>query len=57
MAGPTVSETAVEQVRRSLTMQEARVILLMREKPFQTLTIIMENGKVVHMERKEPIKD
>ena len=57
MAGLRVSETAVEQVRRSLTMQEARVILLMREKPFQTLTIIMENGKVVHMERKEPIKD
>jgi len=47
----------IEQIRQTLTMQEAKVILLMRERRYQTITVLMENGKVVHKERKESIKD
>jgi len=45
------------QVKQSLNLQEAKVIMLMRERRYQTITVIMENGKVVHKERKESIKD
>jgi hypothetical protein len=47
----------LEQVRATLKPQEAKVIMEMRKMSFQTLTIIMEHGKVIHKERKEPIKD
>ena len=46
----------LESIRQTLKLQEAKVIIRMRECDFQTLTIMMENGKVIHMERKEPIK-
>ena len=47
----------IEKVRQNLDMQEAKVILLMRERLYQTIIIRMENGKVVHKERRESIKD
>lgn len=47
----------VEKIRQTLDMQEAKVILLMRERLYQTVIIRMENGKVVHKERRESIKD
>lgn len=40
-----------------LKPQELKVILLMREKPYQTIVVKMENGKVIHKERTENIKD
>ena len=52
-----LAEHTLEEIRQTLNLQEAKVIIRMRELPHQTLTIIMENGKVVHKERKEPIKD
>lgn len=47
--------TETEQVR--LTPQEAKVIALMRELPYQTITIKIEAGKVVHKEQIKSIKD
>jgi len=47
----------IEKIRQTLNLQEAKAIMLMREKPYQIITIYMENGKVVHKERKENIKD
>ena len=47
----------LEKVRQTLNIQEAKVIMLMRERPYQIITIWMENSKVVHKERKESIKD
>ena len=41
----------------TLSMQEARVIILMRDQPYQTITIKMENGKVIHKEQMKSIKD
>jgi hypothetical protein len=53
----TDTERRIIEKVGELTYQEAKVVLLMRERPFQTLTVIMEHGKVIHKERKEPIKD
>ena len=47
----------LEKVRQTLNIQEAKVITLMRDLPYQTITIKMENGKVIHKERIESIKD
>ena len=47
----------IEKIRQTLNMQEARVIMLMRELPYQTIIIKMEDGKVIHKERHESIKD
>jgi len=47
----------IEKIRDSLNLQEAQVILRMREMPYQIITVYMEAGKVVHKERKENIKD
>ena len=47
----------IESIRQTLNIQEARVIMLMRDLPYQTITIKMENGKVIHKERIESIKD
>ena len=47
----------IESIRQTLNMQEARVILLMRDMPYQTITIKMENGKVIYKDRLEKIKD
>ena len=47
----------IDNVKQTLNIQEAKVIILMRERRYQTITVMMENGKVVHKERKESIKD
>jgi len=47
----------IEQIRQTLTMQEVKVIMLMRECPYQTITVVMENGKVVHKKQLKPIED
>jgi len=47
----------IEKVRQTLNLQEAKVIMVMREKPYQIVTVYMENNKVVHKDRKENIKD
>ena len=52
-----IDKNLLEKVRQNLDMQEAKVILLMRERLYQTIIIRMENGKVVHKERRESIKD
>lgn len=46
-----------DNIRRTLQPQEAKVILLMRELPYQIITIRMEDGKVVHKEQRKSIKD
>ena len=46
-----------EKVRQTLKPQEAKVIMLMRDVPYGTIEITMENGKVVHKRRIESIKD
>ena len=50
-------DVELEKIRQTLNMQEARVVMLMRDLPYQTITIKMENGKVIHKERMESIKD
>jgi hypothetical protein len=52
-----IEKSLIERVKQTLTMQEAKVIILMRDLPYQTITIKMENGKVIHKERIESIKD
>ena len=47
----------IDHIKQTLNTQEGKVIMDMRKYPYQTLKIIMENGKVVHKERIEPIKD
>ena len=47
----------LEQVKQSLNLQEAKVIILMRECSYQTITVVMENGKVVHKKQLKPIED
>ena len=52
-----IDRIELEKIRQTLNMQEARVVMLMRDLPYQTITIKMENGKVIHKERIESIKD
>jgi len=47
----------LEQIKQTLNLQEAKVIMLMRECPYQTITVVMENGKVVHKKQLKPIED
>jgi hypothetical protein len=47
----------IEKVRQTLTIQEAKVVVLMRELPYQTITIKIEEGKVIHKEQVKSIKD
>jgi len=47
----------IEKVKQTLNLQEAKAIMLMREVPYGTIEIIMENGKVVHKRRIESVKD
>ena len=47
----------IENVKQALNIQEAKVIILMRECPYQTITVVMENGKVVHKKQLKPIED
>jgi len=47
----------LEQVRATLQSQEAKVIMLMRELKYQTITVVMENGKVVHKKQLKTIED
>ena len=46
-----------EQIRQTLTSQEAKVILLMRENPYQKIIVHIEAGKIVHKEQVKSIKD
>jgi len=48
---------AEERIRQTLTSQEAKVIMLMRDLPYQTIIVKMEHRKVIHKERIESIKD
>jgi len=48
---------AEERIRQTLTSQEAKVIMVMREFPYQTITVKMENGKVIHKEQARSRKD
>ena len=41
----------------TLNSQEAKVVKLMRELPYQKLVIHMENGKVVNKKQNRSIKD
>jgi len=47
----------IEKVKGTLNLQEAKVVLVMRELPYQTITIKMEEGKVIHKEQVKSIKD
>ena len=47
----------LEQIRQTLTLQEARVILLMRENPYQKVIVHIEAGKIVRKEQVKSIKD
>ena len=46
-----------ERIRQTLTSQEAKVIMLMRDISYGTIEVIMEDGKVVHKRRIESVKD
>jgi len=46
-----------ERIRQTLTSQEAKVIILMRELFYGTIEIIIEGGNVVHKKRIESVKD
>ena len=48
---------SLEHIKQTLNLQEAKVIILMRDVPYGTIEIIMENGKVVHKRRIESVKD
>jgi hypothetical protein len=47
----------IEKVKETLSIQEAKVIMLMRDLPYQTITIKIEEGKVIHKEQIKSIKD
>jgi len=47
----------LEEVRRTLSPQEAKVVELMREYEYQKIIIHIEAGKVVHKEQVKSIKD
>jgi hypothetical protein len=47
----------IEKVKETLDLQEAKVIMVMRELPYQTITIKIEEGKVIHKEQVKSIKD
>lgn len=47
----------IEKVKQTLTIQEAKVVILMRELPYQMITIKIEEGKVIHKEQVKSIKD
>ena len=49
--------TLLEKVKQTLTLQEAKVIMLMRDVPYGTIEVIMEDEKVVHKRRIESVKD
>ena len=46
-----------ETVRLTLSIQEAKVIMLMRDLPYQTIIIHIEANRVVHKEQRKSIKD
>jgi len=52
-----ITTESLEHIKQTLNLQEAKVIMLMRECPYQTITVIMENGKVVHKKQLKPIED
>ena len=50
-------KSIIDTVKQTLSEQEARVVRLMSELPYQRIVIHMENGKVVHKEQNRSIKD
>jgi hypothetical protein len=52
-----ITTESLEHIKQTLNLQEAKVIMLMRECPYQTITVVMENGKVVHKKQLKPIED
>ena len=52
-----MAELTLEKIRQTLNLQEARVIILMRELPYQTITVVMENEKVVHKKQLRTIEE
>jgi len=46
-----------ERIRQTLTSQEAKVIMVMRELPHQIIYIKMENSRVMHKQQIKNIKD
>jgi len=50
-------ELTLEKIRQTLNLQEAKVIILMRELPYQTITVVMENRKVVHKKQLRTIEE
>lgn len=53
----TDTERRIIEKVGTLNCQEAKVVLLMREVPYQTIIVKMENGKIVHKEQIKSIKD
>ena len=49
--------TNIEQIKKTLSNQEAKVIINIREYPYQTIIIKVENGKIVHKEQRKSIQD
>jgi hypothetical protein len=47
----------LERIRRTLQPDEARAIITMREVFYGKVIIYKENGKIVHKEKTESIKD
>jgi len=52
-----MAELTLEKIRQTLNLQEAKVIILMRELPYQTITVVMENEKVVHKKQLRTIEE
>lgn len=52
-----IAEHTLEKIRQTLNLQEAKVIMTIREVPYGTVEIVMEGGKVVHKKKIESIKD
>lgn len=57
MTGDCQRSDILDKVRATLNLQEAKVILLMREYPYQTITIVIENGKVVNKKQTKSFED
>lgn len=53
----TDTERRIIEKVGTLNSQEAKVVLLMREHPYQTIIVIMENGKVVSKKQTKSIED
>jgi len=50
-------KSIIDTVKQTLSEQEARVVRLMREHPYQTIVVVMENAKVVNKKQTKSIED